>query len=334
MDLFNSTPFSAERYALLHEGLEILLVVVKGTFAINPHQGTTRVADEQEPIVATDEYGGDPATTSIRRPMDVALTKPATDVLLRGYAYATQRSPRETLVAMQLGTIKKGVRVVGNRVWSQTLGSSVMSEPLPFSKMELVWERAFGGTDASHPARVSRCAENPVGRGFRVSGSKLPVEGSLLPNLEDLANPMRVPGDCRAPMGFGPIAPSWRPRAAYAGTYDEAWRKEVYPFLPKDFDSRFHQCAPPDQILTGHIKGGEAVRVVGASETGRLQFTLPRVRPELKIQLGNCAEAPPLLCDTVIIDGEHPAVILVWRASLIVQGRIPSVRFIEVKVHG
>ncbi|ATB41051.1 hypothetical protein CYFUS_006513 [Cystobacter fuscus] len=334
MELLNRTPFAAERFVFLHEGLEMLLVVVKGTFTIHAQQDTTRVADEQEPVVTVDEYGGDPTTSSIRRATDVVPAKPATDVLLRGHAYTTQRSRTETLVAMQLGTIKKGVRVVGERVWSQTFGSSVMSDPLPFHRMELLWERAFGGTDASNPENVGRCEENPVGRGFRVRGSKLPVDGAMLPNLESLAHPIQSPGDHRPPSGFGPIAPSWRPRVSYAGTYDDTWRKDVYPFLPKDFDVRFHQCAPPDQILPGHVKGGEAVNVVGISETGQLRFTLPHIRPALAIRVGNHFEEPPLLCDTIIIAGERPAVILIWRASLIVQGRVPNVRTIEVKSLG
>lgn len=255
MELINQTPFVAERFVFLHEGLETLLVVVKGTFTIHP-QGTTRVADAQEPVVAADEYGGEPTASSIRRATDIVPAKPATDVLLRGYAYTTQRSRTETLVAMQLGNIKKGVRVIGDRVWSRTLGSSVISDPLPFDKKELLWERAFGGTDDSNPEQTERCEENPVGRGFRARGSKRLVEGTLLPNLEDLANPVRSPGDRRSPLGFGPVAPSWRPRASYAGSYDSTWRKNVYPFLPKDFDPRFYQCAPPDQILAGHVKGG------------------------------------------------------------------------------
>lgn len=333
MDLLNRTPFAAERFVFLHEGLEMLLVVVKGTFAIHP-QGTTGVADEQEPVVVADEYGGDPATSSIRCATDVVPTKPATDVLLRGHAYTTQRSRTETLVAMQLGTIKKGVRVLGDRVWSQTFGSSVMSDPLPFYKKELLWEYAFGGTDASNPEHAVRCEENPVGRGFRARGSKLPVDGSMLPNLESLTHPIRSPGALHPPSGFGPIAPFWRPRASYAGSYDSAWRKDVYPFLPKDFDPRFYQCAPPDQILPGHVRGGEAVNVVGLSETGRLQFTLPQRRPELAIRVGNGVETPPVSCDTVIIDGEQPAVILVWRACLNVQGRLPDVRTIEVTSRG
>ncbi|HYO67004.1 MAG TPA: hypothetical protein VEU33_13070 [Archangium sp.] len=43
MDLLNRTPFAAERFVFLHEGLEMLLVVVKGTFAVHS-QGTTGVA--------------------------------------------------------------------------------------------------------------------------------------------------------------------------------------------------------------------------------------------------------------------------------------------------
>lgn len=43
-----------------------------------------------------------------------------------------------------------------------------------------------------------------------------------------------------------------------AGTYDEAWRANRHPLLPEDFDSRFWQCAPEDQIARPFLRGDEA----------------------------------------------------------------------------
>lgn len=332
MDLLNRTPFAVAPFVFLHEGLETLLLVVKGTFTFG--QQGPRVSDEQDPIVIADEYVDEPHNSSLLRASDVTLLKPATDVLLRGYAYSTPGSRTEALVALRVGSLKKGVRVFGDRVWERVLRVTRQSEPKPFLKMELTYERAFGGTDASVPQRVERCEENPVGRGFRARDSRLPVEGAPLPNLEDPTGLLESPDERPRPACFGPIAPSWKPRPLYAGTYDEAWKRDVFPFLPRDFDPRFLQCAPPDQILPGYIQGGEPVVIAGASAQGALQGSLPTVNPEVTVRIGDRIEQPPLRCDTVLLDAERPAVTLVWRAQLSVQGAVPDVRRIEVSSRG
>jgi hypothetical protein len=332
MDLLNRTPFAVAPFVFLHEGLETLLLIVKGTFTLE-RQGA-RVADEQDPIVIADEYGDEPHNSSLLHASDVTLLKPATDVLLRGYAYSTPGSRAEALVALRVGTLKKGVRIFGDRVWERVLMGTRQSEPKPFHKLELTYERAFGGTDTSVPKRVERCEENPVGRGFRARDSRLPVEGAPLPNLEDSTELLTSPEERPRPAGFGPIASSWKPRLLHAGTYDEAWKRDVFPFLPRDFDPRFLQCAPPDQILPGYIQGGEPVVIAGASAQGQLQGSLPTVNPELTVRIGDRTEQPPLRCDTVLLDAERPSVTLVWRAQLSVQGAVPDVRRIEVSSRG
>ena len=67
--------------------------------------------------------------------------------------------------------------------------------------------------------------------------------------------------DRPAPAGLGPISPWWQPRSDHVGTYDEAWRDERHPLLPRDFDTRHWQCAPSDQIATPHLRGDEAYRL-------------------------------------------------------------------------
>lgn len=243
MDLRNSTPFAAERFLFTQRGLETLLVVVKATFELGPAE---KVAEQQVPVVPADTYAGDPAKTAIAEASDAAPFKPAADVLVRGHAYTQPGKRSEALVGFQLGPLRKTARVVGDRI-HERLGASA---PAPFEKLPLSWERAFGGTDDSDPARMARFEENPVGRGFRPAHSKRP-SSTLLPNIEAPGEPVNAPAARGSPVGFGPIGPSWRPRMGYAGTYDDRWRVEVMPDLPADFDPRFHQCAPPDQILPG-----------------------------------------------------------------------------------
>jgi hypothetical protein len=332
MDLLNDTPFAAERALFLDStGRERLLVVLKATFSVA--SGRPTPADEQLPVATADAYRDDPARSSLLEPCDLVPFKPATDVLVRGCAYTSDRDRTSVLAAFRLGPIKKGVRVLGDRVWERTLGLSSKSAPEPFAKMELTWERAFGGTDES-TGRTDHCEENPVGVGFRGRGSQLPVAGTPLPNVEDPVKPLGSPGDRPPPAGFGPLAPHWRQRARYAGTYDEAWRTTRHPFLPQDFDPRFHQVAPPDQIYPSYVQGGEPVKAAGMTPDRPIEFALPTLHPRVAAMVGDMEEAMAGVCDTVILDCEKKTVSLVWRASLVVHGRVPRVRWIQIEAGG
>src|SRR5262245_21222552 len=96
-----------------------------------------------------------------------------------------------------------------------------------------------------------------------------------LPILEDPRALIKTPRDTPAPTGFGFLGRAWQPRLAFAGTWDERWRQDRCPLLPLDFDERYHNGAPADQIATPHLAGGEPVAVTGASPRGELRFDLP-----------------------------------------------------------
>ncbi|AGC49032.1 hypothetical protein MYSTI_07760 [Myxococcus stipitatus DSM 14675] len=331
MDLYNLTPFTAGRFVFLDgSGRESLLVVVKATFALQ--NGRAVVAESQAPLTLADEYRGEPARSSLLSVSDLAPFKPATDVLLEGFAYAGRRSRTEGLVGLRVGAMTKGVQVFGERVWESLAGIPSISAPRPFERMELTWERAFGGTDDSHPDHPERCEANPVGRGFRSVRSRRGVHGLPLPNLEAPRELVRSTRERPPPCSFGPLPPHWTPRARHAGTYDDAWRRERLPLLPEDFDERHHLVAPADQRLSGYVQGGEPVKVVGATPEGALAFPLPSSRLEVIIKLGAARETPPCLCDTVHIDCERKLLTLVWRARWGVHGRVPSLHWVKVQL--
>ena len=50
-------------------------------------------------------------------------------------------------------------------------------------------------------------------------------------------------------MSFGPVGRGWHPRLGYAGTYDQNWLDNVFPFLPADFRDDYYQAAPADQQI-------------------------------------------------------------------------------------
>ncbi|HVG63075.1 MAG TPA: DUF2169 domain-containing protein, partial [Hyalangium sp.] len=183
--LENETPFAAEPLALADEaGRPLLVLVIKATYEVD--RKGLRLAEEQAPVNIEGEHWGKPEESSYKYEPECAFIKMGTDVVLIGHAHAPASGTTELLVALQVGPLRKGVRVVGDRVWFKSVGSVSMTKPRPFERIPLVYERAFGGWDRSHPesSKHSFEARNPVGVGFRASPKDF-EEGLRLPNLED-----------------------------------------------------------------------------------------------------------------------------------------------------
>jgi hypothetical protein len=307
----NETPFALEQlYVSDEDGHPLLVLVVKATYDIRA-QGL-QLAEEQVPVNLAGEPWGEPGESSYRYEPECAFFKPATDVALIGHAYPPQKNATEALVALRVGPLKKVVRVVGERTWYKSLGRVAATKPLPFEKVPLTWERAFGGWDKTDPSRPAFEPRNPVGRGFRASARHF-EEGLLLPNLEDPEKPLREFGQGVTPVGFGFTSPHWQPRAAHAGTYDEAWDETRKPMLPKDFDRRFFNAAAPGLVAPGYLKGDEPVVLLQASPRGRLAFTLPgQPPPTVTVHLEE-ATSPTMHLDTVIFDTDAHQALLLWR---------------------
>jgi hypothetical protein len=314
LQLKNDTPFKAAIMLLPDvQGIDTLFAIVKATFTIGPE---IRLAEEQVPVALADKYHADPASSSIRVPSDVCLGKVGTDVVLTGSAWAPDGKPAWQMdVSLAVGPVAKTVRVSGDRVWDGGRGGATVSWVAPFNRMPLVWERAFGGSDTT-PQGPAMHPRNPVGRGFRASNGSRPVSGQALPNLEDPAAMLTSPSDAPPPAGFAPVASSWLPRRAYAGTYDEKWQAAKAPYLPDDFDLRFFQIAPPGLTTPGFLQGGERVEVRGMTPTGLMAFALPALIPDVAFQVGNNSTARPSVLDTIILEPDEARFVMVWRASL------------------
>jgi hypothetical protein len=314
----NRTPFPFEPLHLLDEqNRPVLTLVVKGTFDIAPDGGCVRAAEQVAVNLDGQPWEEDPAECSYRYEPEVAFTKPATDVVLNGHAWAPRNGISEMVVSLKVGPLTKHVQVVGDRAWFKSLGQVGASKPLPFEKIPLRWERAFGGWDRSHvdPNRHVCDARNPVGRGMRPT--KTFEEGLRLPNLEDPQQPLKKLGESVAPAGFGFVSPNWQPRAALAGTYDQKWQKERAPLLPRDFDRRHLNAASPGLVAPGYLRGHEQVVAAGVVPQGTLRFNLPGLPPpQVKVVFRGKATSVPTNLDTVIIEPDERRVLLLWRGCL------------------
>jgi len=314
--LDNRTPYAAERtWVRDRDGAEIWLVAVKCSFDIGA-DGRTEVAPVQPPVAQQPEFMGAGAAPSLKYEMDLVRTKLTTDVVLIGHAHAPGGEPVTQLdVGLRVGPVAKRLRVTGDRIW---LGGSP-SEPVPFTVMPLVWERAYGGIDpwtrdAPNPQWDVR---NPAGTGFALEASH--SEGLRLPNIEYPDQCIRAWSDRPAPAGFGPLCNHWHPRAALAGTYDDKWQQERLPLLPLDFDDRHYQRAPVDQQTPQFLRGGEPVVLINLTPHDELlRFELPRVILGFETFFSDGerrVHEPPKL-HTVIVEPDLLRVSLLWHSAL------------------
>ena len=326
LQLVNRTPFAAKMMGVPDaQGIESLLVLVKATFRIGAKRG---VAEDQLPIADADDYSGEPGASSLGVASDVGLPKPGTDVLLVGSAHAPGgTSACESEVSLRVGPIHKRIRIVGDRCWDAR--GERPSQPEPFETMPLVWERAFGGVDDSSGS-VEVEERNPVGVGFRAQKSRKMIEGEPLPNIEDPEQPMRRCDDRPTPVGVGPTCPHWLPRRSYAGTYDDGWLKTRSPFLPTDFDARFFQLAPPDQVTIDPLIGGELVEIVGATAGEPLRFPLPACDVHATFRLDGNDHRTNAVLDVVLIEPEESRLVMLWRALFPCDKKTLRVREVEL----
>ena len=315
----NETPFVFAPLVLADEELRPLFVpVLKATFVLSPGKAPV-LAEAMEPLCVEGLRWDGQDTSSYRYEPEVAFFKPATDVVLVGHAHAPAPGTKELLVSLQVGPIRKAVQVRGDRIWVRSMGSIHMTAPLPFERIPLRYERAFGGWDRSHPDSSRHRFEprNPVGMGFRAPDGRF-EEGVRLPNLESPEEPLRRWGDRPPPAGFGFISPDWQPRAALAGTHDEAWARTRKPYLPRDFDRRFFNAASAGLVASGYLQGDEPVKILHACAGGELSFRLPGLAcPAVRVHRRGLPESlVETHLDTVIIDTDRMMLFLLWRGSL------------------
>jgi hypothetical protein len=287
------------------QGQEQLIVLLKATYDVSP-EGRLVVAEEQDLVVPADELRGEPDTSSIEFEAEMMPPKPlGTDVFLVGCAVAPRPGTRQMTIGFRVATVTQSALVSGYRVWREgALGAAAYTEPLPFEKVPLVYELAFGGEDksASDPSQWEGEPRNRVGRGFRAKASK--------------ASPIRTPTDRPSPVGFGPIGRHWMPRMQYAGTYDERWQQQRMPLLPEDFDDRFHHAAPPERIVPGCVRGGEPVDIIGCTARGRLCFLLPSLHPTARVATYLRSAELDLRCETVTVDTDRMKLVMLFKAAI------------------
>jgi hypothetical protein len=319
MEFINATRMQAGyTMGLEPSGRELLVVVIKGTFVLPRPGEQVRLHDEQQPLVMADTFTGEPGFSAPVLEVDYAPRKQMCDVLLLGSAHAPAGRPSVRVqVGLRVGSMNKSFDVVGNRVWQAGVTGIRASEPQPFVQMPISYDVAFGGADreSDDPAEHDAYLPNPIGRGYRKHLKNAWVDGKPLPNTEERGQPVNWPKDKYRPMAFGPLGRGWPARARYAGTYDDAWLADVFPFLPADFDERYFHAAPEDQQLP--IPGAaQEVTLSGLTPDGFRQFSLPYFDAPVHVfpKRGGREDLTASL-DTIVFEPDVERFTISWRVA-------------------
>jgi hypothetical protein len=309
MTFANATPFAALAAPLAApDGRDVVLAVVKATFR-RTKEGRLVLADEQAPVRAGDvAHFPDAEDSSIRYPGDLCVEKRGTDVVIVGEAV----SPKPALavdVAAQVQGRKVCLRVHGERVYYRGALGVTIGPAAPFERKPIVYERAYGGTSPDKSAVERR---NPVGRGFGRSASEL--VDTPAPQIEDPGHPITGAGDRPVPVGFGATGPHWLPRADYAGTFDEVWKRTRMPRMPADFDVRNNNVAHPSLQFDALLVAGDPIALLGMTPGGIWKVELPAMLVCLhgRYHDGRVLTARPAV-DTVLVEPLEDALQLTLR---------------------
>jgi len=321
MELLNCTNLQAG-YTMATDktGREWLVFAAKGTFSIPDHPSLeVQPQEEQVSLVMTDVFTGEPGFSAPLYEIDFALRKPRCDVLLNGSCYAPNGKPTKVCaVGLRVDTMTKSFNVVGHRVWKPSVFGLTISSPTPFTIMPLSYNNAYGGVDKPDENESTHqwYQPNPVGIGYHPKSSEEILIGKKLPNTEEIGQTISSNNINYKPMAFGPIGRSWQQRIKWAGTYDQKWMDNKFPFLPDDFDDRYFQCAPDDQQMD-YLKGGEHVILVNLTPSGRTEFKLPALNDPFEVQYKN-GDTIRIRgnVDTLVIEPDLGRFMLTMRASL------------------
>lgn len=262
-------------------------VIVKATFAFMNDLAMTQV--EPQPIIPTSVYFDEDPKRGVRIASDLAPSLSRADIVLTGHACAPVGAPVPSLsvrlvVFRDAPLVDKAILVRGD------VGPN--GETLPFERIPLVYERAYGGVGWS---------DNPLGRGVH--------EGTGQPNLVD-------PRKAHGTACFAPIPRAFPVRKRLLGQTDRRMLDRTIAEIPDGFDWMYFQSAPVDQ-RTDYLHGTEWIILERmTADPTFVRSQLPGARGFVKIAgLSSVSEehALPLAADTLRIDADNQRCTVVWR---------------------
>lgn len=325
MKLRSHIDFPAFVFQKYNNRKELMAVATVSALFTVDAEGVLRPVKKQRDIAMSDEFrSAENAPDHLFRTSDFVPFRPATDVT----ALAIARSPAGNAQASWLAGIMVGneqyvLRVHGPRHWFyDKVAGWKLSDAKPVTEVPLDYYGSYGGdrlVPEDHDSHGNVDIWNPVGPGVvtHQTSHKIAVTA---PQIEHVDTPIIDALEVYQPQGFAPIAPVWRFRERFVGTYDATWLETQHPFLPPDFDPRFYNAAHPALQFDPYLRGDELIRVANMFP-GRpdLAFYLPHLAfgAVATHDSGQTVKSPMVL-DGVHLEllEEEPQVRLTWRMSL------------------
>lgn len=344
MELINISPLAGMSYCKVGpRGVAWQVAVVRGAFSIMPGR-PLEFEDEALELVMADVYHGDePTTSALRHETDLVWTKPACDVIVAGHAHAPLgRAASRWQAAVQLGKQRHAMTLVGPRHWRKRLIGWSLDEAQTALKVPLDYGLAYGGDPTlGHPVKPGAASkalpENPVGVGYYEKSYMDNGQTYAAPQFEVTGKPYTDFDSAYPVLGFSPLSRWWPSRYRHAGTMDDKWRANGFPYLPDNFDTRFYNGAP-QPLQVPHPKGGEELALLGLWPTdgidgtnqasnahGAVHTSLPQSFPQAQIHTINTVlPSVPMTLDTIVIDTDARRVYLSWRI-VVAQSEHPQI---------
>ncbi len=319
MDFVNETPFAASiaRTELLWRDLLLATVVLKSTYDVDPRTGALRPSEEQPPVAEADVDTG-------LGPLDMDLVPVKSQCDLAVYGYAQTESPDRAVESMRvtlaIGEFRRTVAIFGDRFWTKRGSAFEPSRPAPFSRMPIVWERAYGGSAFHTDDLEAPYPSNPDGRGFVAMASR--VEGTPLPNIEEVDQLLTSWDQRPLPAALTGV----RRTSALRGT------RGIHADLERQMtrlDASAFTFAHPRMQL-GSYPAGARVELEGMTPGRRWGFVLPPPRAHAVLGLGNARYELPFEPDTIVLFPEQSRFHVVSRRALVYQFAPERLRSLHV----
>jgi hypothetical protein len=312
MSFANLTSYSAIDVPLPdHHGQDMVVAIVKATFKVTAN-GKVSPA-EPIPIRFTDVMrDADAPDSSIKLPSDICVQKWGSDVVIVGDAISP-KSVEFLDIAVKIRERSVPLRVHGQRVFCQSAFGVGISPTIPFRRMPVIYEKAYGGVTEDISEAELR---NPVGVGVALKAKDLIDKPA--PQIEHPAHPYTSARDKHEPVGFGAIASHWGPRRDFFGTCNPAWEESRMPLPPLDFDLRYNNVAHPSLQFGEALQAGEMISILGMCEadSGLFSFALPDLNIRVQAMFDNAPmETIVPAIDTVIVQPNLGVVEIATRAA-------------------
>lgn len=295
MELINHTSFPARifRTGITEETMGAALIAKLTYDIVN---GEAKLADEHTWPVEFSSWESEYGIIE----GDNAIQKGGVDVLVFGNALSKFPVEEMDLSVEIQGKFRNTLKVFGDRIWERDTFGIRPSEPVPFTKIPIRMENAFGGwgewDSLSFPD-----GQNPHGKGFYWEEDH--AIGNPLPNIENPGQLIHQWSDRPDPAGFGtcPLT-EFRIRGHYEP--NEEGLTKISPGL-------FNVAFPA--MVTKNVMPGDRVIVCGMSIEPRFEFSIPDSRLICEVKVGEKHAEKELVIDQVGIIPEKRQLFLTYR---------------------